>query len=96
MEMGILRNAEADGASLEIRSCWELLCAELHRAAPHHAAPASTASEGRRQARSSQSRLRMRPKGPHTGPHTPPQSQLLVARERATGADVPRAPRILG
>ena len=92
MEMGILRNAEADGASLEIRSCWELLCAELHRASPHHAAPASTASEGRRQARSSRSRLRMRPKGPHTRP----QSQLLVARERATGADVPRAPRILG
>ena len=34
MEMGILINAETDGASAEIQSCWELLCAKPHRTAP--------------------------------------------------------------
>lgn len=47
MEMGILINAETDGASVEIRSCWELLCAKPHRAAPHRTPVTGTASKGR-------------------------------------------------
>lgn len=69
MEMGILINVETDGASVEIRSCWELLCAKPHRTAPRRTPLTGTASKGRRQARGGRIRLRSEAQGsPHTSP----------------------------
>lgn len=69
MEMGILINTEADGASVEIQCCWELLCAKPHRTVPHRALLTGTASKGRRRGRGGWSQLRSEAQGsPDTSP----------------------------
>lgn len=92
MEMGILINAETDGASAEIQSCWELLCTKPHRTAPHRALLTGTASKGWHQAFGGWSRLRSKAQG---SPHAS-WSQSLVTPEGAANADISRAPLILG